>query len=47
MTYDGNVLWEFPGDVTGIISADDAEYLCKVGLGLVPLDHNRRIPFIR
>ena len=40
-TNDGNVLWEFAGNITGIISMNDAEYLCRLGLGLIEPDPGR------
>ena len=33
-TFDGNVLWEFPGGLTGIISMEDARYLCDLMNGI-------------
>lgn len=33
-TFDGNVLWEFPGGKTGIISMEDACYLCDLMNGI-------------
>ena len=32
-TNNGGALWEFPNGTTGIISKDNASYLCKVVWG--------------
>ena len=34
-TIDGNVLWEFPSGETGVITIDDARYLCGLMNGSV------------
>ena len=44
-TNNGGVLWEFPNGTTGIISEDNARYLCKVALGQLTPD-DRKIEFI-
>ena len=44
-TNNGGVLWEFPNWTTGIISKDNASYLCKVALGQLTPD-DRKIEFI-
>ena len=44
-TNNGGVLWEFPNGTTGIISEDNARYLCKVALGQLTPD-DRKVEFI-
>lgn len=35
LTVDGNVLWEFPNGETGVVTMDDARYLCGLMNGSV------------
>ena len=44
-TNNGSPIWEFPNGTTGIISKDNANYLCKVALGLIASD-DRKVEFI-
>lgn len=46
-TVDGNVLWEFPGGKTGVISLHDARFLTLLNLGRVTTDNKKYIDVIQ
>lgn len=46
-TVDGNILWEFPGGKTGVISYPDARYLTLLNLGRVTTDSRKYIDVIQ